>query len=485
MKLFYSTCAFLILAAIAPSAFSQTGNVGIGTTNPAYPLDVHSSGNAQFNLVEGIGGRTALFSRYTNRLEIQPSDAFEISLGGIDKRNLYIAPNGFVGVNTATPTTQFQVLTVDGAYGMLHTNGTVALGTYIGDNAGWIGTSTNHPLYFFTNNGSPAMTLSTNGNFGIGTTAPASGLQIGSLGSTGYNGFALAFGSPDATQASGIAQTSSVAEWNSTTTIALMPNGNGHGRVGINTISPGYPLEVDDEVLINPYFASTYSDGGPGNCPGGCQINVSIFANGNVLATEFDASSDARIKDIGGVTDNEKDLRTLNEIEVTDYTMKDKLKNGNKPFKKVIAQQVEQVYPQVINKGVNYIPNVYQLTSRIEKTPNGYLLTFKNKHHISAGAKKLQLIGKDSRKQEHDIIAIPSEYHVLVHSLSITDNQVFVYGEQVNDFRTVDYDGLTTLNISATQELSRLIKHQQEEIEKLNEKLTAMEKKISEPGNKN
>jgi hypothetical protein len=41
---------------------------------------------------------------------------------------------------------------------------------------------------------------------------------------------------------------------------------------------------------------------------------------------------------------------------------------------------------------------------------------------------------------------------------------VFVYGEEVDDFRTVDYEGLTTLNISATQELAKRQVRQQQDM---------------------
>jgi hypothetical protein len=44
----------------------------------------------------------------------------------------------------------------------------------------------------------------------------------------------------------------------------------------------------------------------------------------------------------------------------------------------------------------------------------------------------------------------------------------------VNDFRTVDYEGLTTLNISATQELGKLYKQQQATITGLTAKLEAV-----------
>ncbi|MBA99988.1 MAG: hypothetical protein CMN34_03575, partial [Saprospirales bacterium] len=49
------------------------------------------------------------------------------------------------------------------------------------------------------------------------------------------------------------------------------------------------------------------------------------------------------------------------------------------------------------------------------------------------------------------------------------EGQVFIYGKEVDDFRGVDYDALSMLNISATQELHRLIQDLQEEIQDLQE----------------
>jgi len=54
---------------------------------------------------------------------------------------------------------------------------------------------------------------------------------------------------------------------------------------------------------------------------------------------------------------------------------------------------------------------------------------------------------------------------------------VFVYGEEVDNFRTVDYEGLTTLNISATQELGKLVKKQQAMIERLEKRISLLEEK--------
>jgi hypothetical protein len=49
--------------------------------------------------------------------------------------------------------------------------------------------------------------------------------------------------------------------------------------------------------------------------------------------------------------------------------------------------------------------------------------------------------------------------------------RVFVYGRQVTDFRSVDYDAISMLNVSATQELARKVQSQQEELTQLQAKL--------------
>jgi len=48
---------------------------------------------------------------------------------------------------------------------------------------------------------------------------------------------------------------------------------------------------------------------------------------------------------------------------------------------------------------------------------------------------------------------------------------VFVYGREVNDFRTVDYDAIAMLNVSATQELARKVEAQSAELARLQSQL--------------
>ena len=93
-------------------------------------------------------------------------------------------------------------------------------------------------------------------------------------------------------------------------------------------------------------------------------LHYSIYASKRIAGVAFDAVSDARIKDIQGVSDGVADLNTLMEIEITDYQLKDKANHGNHKYKKVIGQQIDGVYPQAVNKLTKeVVPDIYQLAA--------------------------------------------------------------------------------------------------------------------------
>jgi hypothetical protein len=160
------------------------GNVGIGTTTPQSMLDVRGSLTLEAGSSPGLftgTGNTEL-NRYLALLNSPTSpSASGLKAGGILVSDSYSYANpgkndlivkGNVGIGTTSPTSKLGVQTANNLYGFTHTNGTITVGSYIDSVGGWLGTKTNHPLFFFTNDSLQQMTLATNGNVGIGTSTP-------------------------------------------------------------------------------------------------------------------------------------------------------------------------------------------------------------------------------------------------------------------------------------------------------------------------
>ena len=77
-----------------------------------------------------------------------------------------------------------------------------------------------------------------------------------------------------------------------------------------------------------------------------------------------------------------------------------------------------------------------------------------------------------SKNIETNITSVLDDYTFTVEE-NITQQQMFVYGREVDDFHVVDYDALSILHISATQELYKIIKKLQENIANLEIQLIA------------
>jgi hypothetical protein len=158
---------------------SNTGNVGIAVTDPAYKLDI----GKRIRLRSEGGPETA--GMWLNNADNSGLAGF-VGVQGSSSLGLYGATSGWglvmntvsgnVGIGTNTPATRLTVASA--AYGIEHTDGTRRLGTFMSSTGAWIGTISNHPLYFYTNDGSQQMTLTTAGQIGIGTTTPTGGYLL-------------------------------------------------------------------------------------------------------------------------------------------------------------------------------------------------------------------------------------------------------------------------------------------------------------------
>src|SRR5690606_26924279 len=112
------------------------------------------------------------------------------------------------------------------------------------------------------------------------------------------------------------------------------------------------------------------TDGATGNNTNRNNEELSIYANGQMLADQYHINSDARIKTAIHPSQSADDLDTLSRIQIVDYQYKDWRHSGTDTEKKVIAQQVEEVFPQAVTQRTGIIPDIYQNAT----AENGWIL---------------------------------------------------------------------------------------------------------------
>ena len=249
----------------------------------------------------------------------------------------------------------------------------------------------------------------------------------------------------------------------------LYPSHNGlyvEGHVGIGTVTPGQPLTVMGHAAtgfgpFTMYPANSWSANGHPS------LAVSIYAGDKVAASEFVAFSDARIKNVIGISDGRQDLEIMRGLQITDYTYVDVVGKGTQTNKKVVAQQVQEVYPQAVIKSADFVPSVYRMSSGTA-FEEGVLRVTTEKQHGFTVADTVRLIFEEGGRQQRVVRSVIDEHTFAVDQEEAVE-RVFVWGKQVQDFLSVDYEAIAMLNVSATQELARRV----EALEKDNAALQA------------
>ncbi len=203
--------------------------------------------------------------------------------------------------------------------------------------------------------------------------------------------------------------------------------------------------------------------------------SIGVYSEGSMFAASYVVFSDARIKNVVGRSDGVTDLATLMGIEVTDYTHKDVIQKGAGKHKKVIAQQVEKIYPQAVNKSSGPVPDIYKHAS----VKDGWVQLATD---LKAGEKVN--LSSETGDGTHDVLQVRDGAFRVALPPSVS--KVFVYGREVKDFRAVDYEALAMLNLSATQELARQVEALRKseariaELEQKTSHLAALERKVAE-----
>ena len=483
-------------------AVANNGNVGIGTTTPAYPLDVNGIGRFSGGVQVGQSITSGLYGDTANlALRTYSGGGIYFQSAGGSSTPMYIGSSGNIGIGTTSPNFPLNFPNSVGDKISLWGNTANSYGFGIQGSLLQIHTDTAGADIAFGSGSSASLTetmrIKGGGTVGIGTASPLAQLDVESSGdisglyrssSTIGTWFDLAntsaggsywdiisTGSGNGEGAGKLMFCTGVNQAGvSSRVMVLQPN----GYVGIGTYAPAYPLDVENTVgtSVSNYGYLANSTSPTGHVAGNSgTYGFSIYAVGRIVsAQEFDALSDARIKAIVGRSDTRDDLATVRQLQITDYRKVDKVQYGGRLEKGVIAQEVEKIVPEAVSTSTNYIPNIYARATAISCTNQTLQLTMAQPHGLVVGDQVRLLTDKDTLQVR--VTAVPSPLVFTVDQVKSAPTQVFVYGKQVGDLRAVNYDRLFTTGLGAIQELAKRM----DAVEAREARLADLEQKASQ-----
>jgi len=374
----------------------------ISITPSGNTLTIASTGSGGVS-GSGIAGQIALWNGTSSLATSQISQS-----GG----------NIGIGLTSGLPADRLTVQTASDNYGVVHTNGSVSVGSFVGGTTGggWYGTKSNHSLSFFTNNSPASLTIATNGKVGIGTTNPSAKLHVvgsdgGILGtatgiSSGVSGVSAGGNGVFATGAIGVFADGTVSgvEAQSTSGVGVVAAASSSGGIALRTIGsswfsgdttpltlnnaqPGTGIVIGTSGTLGYISAYDYSVNQTrtlllNNSGGRVGINTnspdqSLTVNGNASKPgggSWLAFSDERLKNIKGRFNN--GLKAVMKLQPLRYEYKKDNAVGLKSDGEHVgfsAQAVEKIIPEAVTKTeqgyrlVNNDPIIWAMLNAIKE----------------------------------------------------------------------------------------------------------------------
>jgi len=235
------------------------------------------------------------------------------------------------------------------------------------------------------------------------------------------------------------------------------------GRIGVGiavNATPIAPLEIQggQGSLQNTSNYGYLRNNNPpyGYSAGWASYTLSIKTSNIIFAGNYVLASDERIK--RDITDLSSTLGLIDKIKPKTYKYRDTAE-GDRMTYGFIAQELEQVIPEAVITTTDKIPNIMKKADVID----GVFILEETTDLVEGDL--IAIYDDENKRYDVTITEMISDKSFKINMIEDLQDQFFIYGKIVDDFKAIEHNDLLPVMIKGIQEL--------------NERLAILEAKIN------